>query len=172
MKAMSPIRSEALGALAGVLGGLVLAAFFVAMSWKDGHDLWQPLKLAGYPLLAARALRPGLDNVAIAVGVALHLGISAAWGLSFGLVFHGLSRLGTFVAGLVWGFAAWAVMSWLVLPLADMIDVARAMPLGRAIFAHLLFGATLAVAFMPAQPARRYVAAPQGARPREDPHRA
>lgn len=154
MNETSTIRSSGMGVLAGIAGGVVLLSLYVAFRRVEGHDVWSALEMAGAPWVGARAVRPGPDFRAVGVGLGAHFAISAGWGLLFGLVFHGLSRLGTVVAGLVWGFAVWAVMFWLVLPLAGMTQVIRDLPVGEAVLGHLAFGLAVGVFFMSAQPAR------------------
>src|SRR5262245_20971199 len=71
------------GAVAGLVAGLVLALFLTAVNLARGVSLWIGFKAAGAPFLAERALQPGFDALAIVVGVASHLGVSAAWGALF-----------------------------------------------------------------------------------------
>ena len=79
------------GMFAGIVGGVALTVFNVGMNLARGHDVWAGLKFAGMPLLGARAGSPGLDMLAIVIGLSAHFAVSIAWGLLFGLVFEALS---------------------------------------------------------------------------------
>ena len=56
------------GTVAGLIGGVALAAFNLAVELARGRDLWAGLKLAAYPFLRERALAPGFDLGAILQG--------------------------------------------------------------------------------------------------------
>ena len=83
------------------------------------------------------------DSTAIAVGILTHIVASACWGLVFGLVGGGRTRLGPSLAlGLAVGIVAWAVMTWVALPavnsvMAERVDV---LPAWWWFTLHLLFG--------------------------------
>jgi hypothetical protein len=79
------------------------------------------------------------------------VGVSIAWGAAFGLLFFGLSKATTMIAGLLWGFVVWIVMYYMLLPLLGLGDMARGAPLSLAIVEHLLFGIVLGAAFLPYQ---------------------
>jgi hypothetical protein len=136
------------GALAGLIAGLVLAAFMTLLNVASGLDPWIGAKMAGAPFLGERALRPGFDAAAVLVGVVSHLGVSAAWGAVFGLLFLGLSTGTTVAAGLAWGVVVWIVMYYIVLPLAGLGALARAASVPIAVLNHLVFGLALALGFV------------------------
>ena len=144
-------RAAGGGLLAGILSGIVLAIYLVAMSVTQGGDMWQPLKGAGFPFLGERAFQPGFDLTAVMVGVGAHLGISMIWGLVFGVLFFGASKFGTLILGALWGVVVWLVMFYLVLPIAGIADMPEQVPLKEAVLSHVIFGVALAVAFMPYQ---------------------
>ena len=153
------------GAIAGIVAGAILALFLVATSLAGGRDIWMPLKGAGAPFLGERAMQPGFDAVALAVGALGHFAVSALWGAAFGLLFYGLSKGTTMVAGFFWGFAVWIGMYYLVLPLIGLGDMARGTPLSLAIIEHLLFGIVLGSAFLPFQREYPGSAMPRAPRP-------
>jgi hypothetical protein len=139
------------GIVAGIVAGLVLAAFLIVMNLIKGDDVWVAAKMAGAPFLGERAMQPGFDAVAILVGVLCHMAVSIGWGVGFGLLFYGLSRGTTVAMGAIWGVVSWLVMFYVVLPIAGVPEIAEGMPIGMAIFEHVLFGVVLAVAFLPYQ---------------------
>jgi hypothetical protein len=142
------------GIVAGLVGGLVLSVFLLILNAAGGRDVWMGMKGAGLPFLGERAMRPGFDAVAVGVGVLSHFLVSVAWGLPFGLLFYGLDRARTVVLGVAWGFVVWIGMYYLVLPLAGAGQVARSAPVGMAILTHVLFGLSVALAFLRYQPRR------------------
>jgi hypothetical protein len=137
------------GAVAGIVAGLILALFLVATHLAGGQDVWLAFKGAGAPLLGERAMQPGFDALAVIVGVLAHLGVSIAWGAAFGLLFFGLTKGMTMVAGFFWGFAVWIGMYYLLLPVLGLGDVARSTPLSLALVSNLLFGLVLGSGFLP-----------------------
>jgi hypothetical protein len=139
------------GAGAGIVAGAILALFLVATNLAAGQDVWLAFKGAGAPFLGERAMQPGFDALAVIVGVLAHLAVSITWGVAFGLLFYGLSKGMTMVAGFFWGFAVWIGMYYMLLPLLGLSDVARSTPLSLAIVSHLLFGIVLGAAFLPYQ---------------------
>jgi hypothetical protein len=139
------------GTVAGLVGGLTLAAFNLLLDLARGRDLWAGLKLAAYPFLRDRALAPGLDLGAILQGATAHLGISVIWGVLFGLMALGMSRPATVAFGILWGSAVWIGMYFFVLPLASAALLTRGTPTVLALGQHLVFGLGLGVGFLPLQ---------------------
>jgi uncharacterized membrane protein YagU involved in acid resistance len=140
------------GVVAGLIGGIILSLFFVATGLAEGADIWLGAKLPGAPFLGERAMQPGFDSTAVIVGMLSHFGVSIAWGAIFGVFFAGLSAGATIAAGVVWGFVVWLVMYYTVLPLLGLAQIANSLPIGQAMFQHVLFGASVAVAFFELQP--------------------
>src|SRR5688572_24748848 len=91
------------GLIAGIVAGLALATFMTTVNVISGHDVWATMKFAALPFVAARALAPGFDPLAIVLGVSLHMAVSISWGLLFALLFFGASRVTTVFAGAAWG---------------------------------------------------------------------
>src|SRR5687767_13872745 len=136
------------GTIAGVAAGLLLTAMMTAMSFAAGKDVWYGIKGAAAPLLGERAMSPGFDAAAVALGLFAHLTISAVWGVAFALLFYGASRIATLAAGVFWGFVVWLVMYELVLPLVGLAKMTHDAPTGRAIMFHLFFSIPLAAIFL------------------------
>jgi len=153
------------GAIAGILAGLILALFLVATSLAGGQDAWMALKGAGAPFLGQRAMQPGFDALALIVGALCHFAVAIIWGVAFGLLFFGLHKTTTMIAGLFWGFVVWIGMYYMVLPVLGLGDVARGTPISLAIVSHLLFGVVLGAAFLPYQREYPGSALPRAPRP-------
>jgi hypothetical protein len=139
------------GAVAGIIAGFVISLFTVATNLAGGRDAWMGMKGAGTPFLGERAMQPGFDAPAVIVGVSSHFAVSIAWGVLFGLLFFGLSKTLTLVAGVFWGLVVWLVMFYVVLPILGLGDMARSAPVAGAIVEHLLFGIATGAAFLPYQ---------------------
>ncbi|GEM_PF-3059539 len=139
------------GMIAGIVGGVAIAVFMLVMAYSRGGDLWMVFKGAGYPFLGDRALQPGFDALAIAVGTLSHFAVSITWGVLFGLLFFGLSSAATLVAGLLWGVVVWLGMFYVILPLIGAGFMARGMPVSLAVTEHLMFGIAMGVGFLPFQ---------------------
>jgi hypothetical protein len=147
------VREHALagGAVAGVVGGIVLALATLVIGVALGIDVWSMLKGAAAPFFHERALQPGFDAPVVVLGAACHFAVSIIWGVLFGALCYGLSRPATVLAGAGWGLVVWAGMSYVVLPLVGLGAMARATPTGVAIVQHVLFGLAVGLAFLPFQ---------------------
>jgi len=137
--------------LAGVVGGLVLSCFMLVVTLVNGDDAWLAIKAPAAPLLGARALKPGFDAVAAGAGVLSHFATSIVWGVLFGLLFFGLTKLGTLLAGACWSVVVWIAMRFVLLPGLGLADLGAGMSMGLEVFSHLLFGVSAAAAFLPYQ---------------------
>jgi hypothetical protein len=139
------------GAVAGIVGGILISAYMLAMNVAEGRDLWLTMKGAGMPFLGERAAEPGFDLYAVLVGGASHFAVSIIWGVLFAMLFYGASKLGTIALGAVWGIVVWLVMFYLVLPLAGLSAIPKTVPLGQAVLEHLIFGLAVGIGFLPFQ---------------------
>jgi len=139
----------------GLVAGLVAAILNDLMTIIRGvaghEDFWGHLKFAAYPFIGERATHPGLDGPAVVAGLLSGLLVSVTWAVLFAFLVFGLARGATVVAGLLWGLVVWIGMFYVVLPIVGLGDVARSMPVGEAIFTHILFGLIVALAFLPFQ---------------------
>jgi len=144
-------RSVTGGIVAGLVSGVFLSAMNTAMMLARRGDVWSGLKGAGMPFLGERAAQPGFDAGAVLVGFLSHLAVSATWGLLFGVLFYGFSKGLTVVLGALWGIVVWLAMYYVVLPLVGLSAIARSVPVGSAIFFHVLFGLVVGIAFLPFQ---------------------
>lgn len=144
------IRAAKGGVVAGLVAGAVDMAFLAIMNATQGRSVLGGLKFASVPFLGKRVFEPGFDHVAIVAGVVCHFAVSIAWGVLFGLLFFGLGRMMTLLAGAFWGIVVWLGMLYVALPLLGF-PAGGNMPIPAAIFTHVLFGVVLAAAFLPFQ---------------------
>jgi hypothetical protein len=131
------------GAVAGIVGGVLMITWLMSHSGAVGAGFWLPLRLVGATAFGIDALLGGV--LVLAVGLFLHMVVSAAWGALFGLVEPRQVTLGTGIAlGMLWGMAVLIVMTYLVLPFVNPIMVERvALMVGGWIAGHLIYGACL-----------------------------
>jgi uncharacterized protein DUF6789 len=139
------------GVIAGIIAGLFLVALLLVTMTLRGQNLWLAFKGASKPIFHQRAMLPGFDAGPVLVGAFFHFLISAGWGWLFAVICYGLSRLATIVAGALWGIVVWLGMYYVLLPLVGLRAMVRSVPIGMAIFEHVLFGLVLSVAFLPFQ---------------------
>ncbi|HVE85720.1 MAG TPA: hypothetical protein VND93_22855 [Myxococcales bacterium] len=144
-------RASAGGVLAGLISGLFLAALLVVSMAMKGQSIWPAFKGAAAPFFGSRVMAPGFDAAPVLAGTVAHFAISAGWGWLFAVIFYGLSRPATVLAGAIWGFVVWLGMHKVLLPLLGLGAMARAAPAGKAILEHVLFGLVLSLAFLPYQ---------------------
>lgn len=139
------------GAVAGVIGGIVISLFMALAALAGGRDVWMGMKVAGAPLVGQDIIRPGFEAGPVLLGVAMHFAVSIGWGILFAALCYGMSRGSTMAAGAPFGVVVWLVMFYAVLPLFGMRAVADSVPVGMAVLEHVLFGLGLAVGFLPYQ---------------------
>jgi hypothetical protein len=139
------------GVIAGAAAGIVLLVFGAITSIASGRDLLLGMKFPSAWLLGERAMRPGFDFIALYVGFGTHFAVSIAWAVVFALLFYGLSHPLTLAAGLVWGVVCWVTMFYVVLPVAGLGDAARSAPIPGIVIQHLIYGLSVALAFLPFQ---------------------
>jgi hypothetical protein len=151
LRTESGARSLEGGAAAGVVAGIALALFNLAVNLLRGGDGWVALKGAAAPFIHQRAMQPGFDSYAVLLGLACHLAVSLVWGVAFAAVAYGLNRASTVIAGFIWGFVVWFGMFYVVMPLLGMGPSVRHFPASQALPGHILFGLILGLAFLPFQ---------------------
>lgn len=110
------------GAIAGIVAGLVFAAFEMIASavMMGAAALWMPLRMIGAILLGKAALDPGYSLIIAGVaGVAVHLVLAAIYGSLFAALLGGL-RSGVAIIGLatVYGVALWLLNFYVIAPRA------------------------------------------------------
>ncbi|UQA58032.1 DUF6789 family protein [Polyangium aurulentum] len=148
------------GALSGILGGIALSLYMLLATIARGADPWLAFKFASVAFYGDRALQHGFSADTVIWGILAHFAIAAGWGLLFGLLVFGASRGATVFAGVVWGFVVWIAMYHIVLPLAGLADIAQGSSAAGSIIAHIIFGVSLAIGFLPFQRPMGYSSTP------------
>jgi hypothetical protein len=129
---------------AGAVGGLVMGSYLMAAMGVLGKGFFTPLNLVAAAFPPFRPVLSGFQPKAALLGLALHLLMSAAWGLVLGgiarRVFPNLFRgaWSQVAVGLALGFLAWAVTGLRLGPAVD--PVLDAVPAVHAFVAHLAYG--------------------------------
>jgi uncharacterized membrane protein YagU involved in acid resistance len=139
------------GLVGGLVGGAALAVFMLIMNITKGQDVWVGFKMAALPFIGDAAMRPGFEAGPVLLGALSHFAVSIAWGIPFGLLAFGLRKPVTMGLAALWGVIAWLGMFYVVLPLVGAGHVAGMMPMGTAIFEHVLFGLGVGIGFLPFQ---------------------
>ena len=142
-----PDRSEILeaGIVAGLLGGVLMAAVAMIQSAAVDLGFWLPLKLIAGLYFGVEALIG--DGGVIVFGAITHLVTASLWGVVFAGLAGGRLHPGlAIIAGLGFGVAVWFIMTYAVLPFANptMLDRVN-LSMGWFFVYHLIFGATLAL---------------------------
>lgn len=150
------------GVVAGIIGGVAMSVFMMAMNVFKGQDIWMGAKMPALPLLGERAMEPGFDAWPVLLGMMSHFGVSIGWGVLFALLVFGLARGATVAAGALWGVVVWLGMFYVVLPIVGAGAVVKMMPVGIAIFEHVLFGLAVGIGFLRFQRARQPPSHPIG----------
>lgn len=133
-------RILASGALAGIIGGVIMAMFVMIVAAVKGMGFLMPLKLIGATLFGKDAMADGVG--VLLVGLMIHMIASIGWGILFTAVFQrALSVANGIPIGAIFGIIVWAIMTFVVLPLVNPImrQSVSMMP-GAWFIEHLLFG--------------------------------
>lgn len=140
------------GAVAGVVGGLVMTVWKMAEAAITGAGLWRPPNLIATIVLGPSANSGDFDGPAFTVGMTLHLLTSTAMGLVYAVLaarfLPTVSAAAEVVAIVAYALVSWAVYQWLLMPwLAPVMDnTASATSLAVA---HVVFALAFAAWWVP-----------------------
>ncbi|MCV7395042.1 hypothetical protein [Mycobacterium paraseoulense] len=128
------------GAIGGIVGGLAIAALGMAYGAVSGRGVWTlPNRISGI-ILGPRGAADRLFGLATLVGVALHILLSAVFGVVIVLIAQDFTHA-YLASGLVVGVALWLINYvgiGAIHPGAR--EVAKLNPVPIALGLHLLFG--------------------------------
>ena len=134
--------SYARGAIAGLLGGIVMALLAMMATAGMGMGLFAAPTLIAGILLGPAAMAGGVS--VIMAGLALHMMLSAVFGLVFAFVVNMWTHE-IWITAIVLAIALWLFNYHIV---AAILPGARAMaehePAWLAVMTHLVFGAAMA----------------------------
>lgn len=141
------------GVIGGIVGGLAIAALGMAYGAASGRGLWTLPNRIGGIILGARRADARSFGVATLVGAALHIVLSAVFGIAIVLLAQDFTHA-YLATGLVVGAALWLINYvgiGAIHPGAR--GVAKLNPVPIALGLHLLFGfITSAVAVLIQRP--------------------
>ena len=128
------------GIVGGIVGGLAIAALGMAYGAASGRGLWSLPNSIGGIILGVRRADARSFGVATLVGVALHIVLSAAFGLVIVLLAQDVTHA-YLATGLVAGAALWLI-NYVGIGAIHMRarEVAKLNPVPIALGLHLLFG--------------------------------
>jgi len=134
--------------MAGLVGGIVSAAWGLLMSPILGTDVLAETRLAAVPLLGHAATQPENAALAFLVGGASHMAVSIVWGIVFALTWRSASPLALIAGGALFGAAVWRVMYDLVLPMLGVRWIVARFSTARAVTEHVVFGMGVALGLL------------------------
>lgn len=128
------------GVIGGIVGGLAIAALGMAYGAASGRGLWALPNSIGGLILGPRRADTRVFGVATLVGVALHVLLSAAFGVAIVLLAQGFTHA-YLVTGLVAGVALWLI-NYVAIGAIHLgaRGIAKVNPVPIALGLHLLFG--------------------------------
>lgn len=131
-------------AIAGLVGGAVMATYMTAVMGLTGRGFFTPVNLIAATLPPFRPVVSGFLPMASVAGMLGHLIISALWGIALGFlakrIFPDLFRAAwsRVSVGLALGFVTWAVTGIRIGP--DIDPALLMLPASHAFIAHLCYG--------------------------------
>lgn len=139
-------RREALtarqGALAGLLGGLVLAASASTASHLAGRGLWTPINAAACFFASLRPIPTEAHGLLSALGVIVVLAVAALLGMLYATAQEALDAPSLVLIAVYYGLVTWIVAT--VLVLSWLNPAVKAVWQSWPVLAgHLLYGLTL-----------------------------
>jgi hypothetical protein len=146
-------RTITRGAIAGMVGGMMMGMFAMLAMWLDGQretGFWTPLNLIAHTLWRGAPLDAEFSGGGLVLGGVIHMMMSMGLGAAVAVIVSKVGRfgrsLGTRVlTGLVIAMTVWIAMDFIIWPL---IDSAAADAFTTWIFAvaHAVFGMTAPLA--------------------------
>ena len=138
-----------LGALFGVIGGVLMAMFtMLATATYLQMGFFTPMYAIAAPLIGRQTLLTSMTNGGFyfapgpaLLGLVIHLLWSAFWGMIFGLIARGLHLTEgvAIISGLVYGLLVMLVMIFIVVPIVGAPDLLRLVGTLSFIIANALF---------------------------------
>jgi hypothetical protein len=138
------------GAIAGVLGGVMMAMFTMLATATYLHmGFFTPLYVIASPLAGPQsmmtAMHGGVFYFALGpalLGLVVHMLWSALWGIVFGLIAYGLHLRGAaaVIGGMVYGVLIMLVMSFIVAPIVGAPNFFQLLGWPTWTIGHVLFG--------------------------------
>lgn len=131
------------GLLAGVAGALSIMVVVTAILVISGNDVWTAARLIATFVYGPEA---SIGVIPIMVGTIIHLITGAVLGAAFAGFPPCLPRNIWIVAGLIYGLGAWAVSTFIILPVVAPPMIATSANIAVLAIAHVIYGFTLGMA--------------------------
>lgn len=141
----------ALGAVGGLLGGMVMAMWSMIVMWLIGVGFWTPINLMAHTFWEGAPTDATFSAGALVLGAVVHMMMSIILGLVLGLLASWTEPgPGVLLAGgMAFGIMLWLFNQFGVWPLIDEIAAEAFTPWVFAV-GHLMFGLVAAGALLPA----------------------
>ncbi|MGD9892775.1 MAG: hypothetical protein AB7R89_01685 [Dehalococcoidia bacterium] len=139
-------------AIAGVVAGIAMAMVAMVIAAIADDGLWAPPRAVTGMSFGEQHAGSGFALGPVVVGMALHMMLSAVFGVVYallvGLATRALAIGPQIVAGMAWGLVLWAVNTFLIAPVLPGGELmTEAMPAWSWLVVHLLFGAMLGLIY-------------------------
>jgi len=137
------------GALAGMVGGVVMAMWSMIALWLAGTGFWSPLNLIANTLWRGAPAGAAFSGGALVLGLVVHMMMSMGLGMVLAVGLRTVRQLAAspaalVITGMVFGLVVWAVMQYGIWPAIDAAAAARFTPWVFAL-GHLMFGVATAL---------------------------
>lgn len=140
------------GAWAGVIAGVVFMMLEMGMVWLFmGESPWGPPRMIAAMVLGKDVLPPPgarapFDMTIMMVAMMVHFALSIVYGLIGAWLVHRFDWMGGFMIGAAFGLAIYIVNFYFIAPVAfPWFTMARNWV---SIFAHVMFGAVVGLAYV------------------------
>ena len=174
----SLVRAASLGAVAGIIGSLMMAAYaMLAAATYQGSGFFTPLYHIASVFISPADMMSSMESAAMGgsnfeffagtalVGALVHMMVGAMYGVGFGVLasLAKIRGMALVAAATLWGALVFVISSFVGLPLAAAIfdsgdqitNMAELVGYGTFLVEHLIFGLVLGlVLFMGAKRAR------------------
>lgn len=143
-------RKAAVGATSGLVAGMVMALWMMAVMTVFGTGMLAPLNIIAHLVIRDVPLDGTFDWTGLLVGGAVHLVLSVLFGALFGMALRRPPGYGSLrgralvFAGFLFGLLLWLVDQVLLWPLIDLAG-ARAFTPWVSFFGHVLYGSALGI---------------------------
>lgn len=143
-------RKVVVGATSGLVAGLVMAAWVMAVMAAFGAGMLAPINIIAHPVARDVPLDGTFSWTGLLVGGAVHLALSVLFGALFGVAlrrppkYRSLQGKALVFAGFLFGLLLWLVDHVLLWPLIDLAG-ARAFTVWVSFFGHVLYGTALGI---------------------------
>ncbi len=131
------------GLIAGIFGSLGIMVVVTIILVLNGHDIWEAVRLIATVVYGPDAV---IGTGPIVIGTIIHLMTGGILGIVFALLLPCMPRGIWVVAGLIYGFAAWIVSTFLILPLLAPPMIAADASVSILLLAHVAYGLILGLA--------------------------